>query len=45
MAPFEENLVAYEFNKDKYFNMIDYLKEQDLTGYAEEKLTDDHFEE
>ena len=45
MAPFIENVVVYEFNKDKYFQMIQHIKEQDLTAYAEEKLTDEDFED
>jgi superfamily II DNA or RNA helicase/5S rRNA maturation endonuclease (ribonuclease M5) len=45
MATFAENIVVYEFNKDGYFKMIEYLKAQELTAYAEEKLTDEQFEE
>lgn len=45
MATFAENVVVYEFNKNSYFQMIDFLKEQNMTAYSDEKLTDEQFEE
>ncbi|MCL1794591.1 MAG: DEAD/DEAH box helicase family protein [Oscillospiraceae bacterium] len=44
MASFAENVVVYDFNKNKYFKLIDFLKGQNLTIYADEKLTDKQFE-
>ena len=40
LISFAENIVVYEFNKDKYSELIDLLQTQDLTGYAAESLTE-----
>ena len=37
-----ENLVVYEFNKNKYYELIDFLTQQDLTPYAAENISEEN---
>jgi len=41
MLTFSENIVAYEFNKDKYLDLIEFLQAQDLTQYSSEDIMED----
>lgn len=45
LISFEESIVVYEFNKNKYDEMIDYLLKQDLTAFAAENVPDTQLEE
>ena len=44
LISFEENIVAYEFNVDKYDKMIAALSSQDLSAYEDESVTEDQIE-
>ena len=44
LISFNESVIVYEFNKEKYMELIDYLLKEDLTEYSDEKLTDDQLE-
>jgi superfamily II DNA or RNA helicase len=41
LVSFAESIVVYEFNRDKYDAMLEYISTENLTQYAEEKLSDD----
>ena len=41
LITFAENVIVYEFSKNKYDALLDHLIQCDLTDYAAEKLTDD----
>lgn len=38
-----ESIVVYDFNKDKYENLIEYLLRKDLKEWADEKLVEEQF--
>ena len=40
LISFEENIIAYEFNKEKYNRLIEYAVKQDLSLYANENIID-----
>jgi hypothetical protein len=39
MITYAENVIVYEFNKDKYFHLMDFLKKKDLAAYATENIS------
>ena len=45
LISFSENVVVYEFNKDKYNKMIDFLIAQELTAFAAENISTDEVRE
>jgi len=45
LISFEENVVAYEFNKEKYDALINFVAKQDLSLYANEKINESSIEE
>jgi superfamily II DNA or RNA helicase len=45
LISFEENIVVYEFNKEKYERLIAFLITQDLSLYAAENITDSQINE
>ena len=45
LISFAENVIVYEFNRNKYNELIDLIQTQDLTGYAAENLTESVFVE
>jgi hypothetical protein len=45
MISFEENIVVYEFNRDKYDRLIDFVGTQDLSMYANENIIESQLEE
>ncbi|MCL2163733.1 MAG: DEAD/DEAH box helicase family protein [Oscillospiraceae bacterium] len=40
LVSFAESVIVYEFNKEKYMVLMDFLANQDLTPYATENLTE-----
>lgn len=40
LVSFAESVIVYEFNKENYMVLLDYLENQDLTVYATESLTE-----
>lgn len=45
LITFSESIIVYEFNKDKYTALLDYLFAQDLTTYSAENLPESNLEE
>lgn len=45
LISYEENIIAYEFNKDSYDSLIKRLTTQDLTAYAAENVTESQLDE
>ena len=39
MLTFAENIIVYEFSKDKYFKLLDYLGAQNLESYSSENIS------
>ena len=45
LISFEENIIVYEFNKEKYIKLIDYISVQDLSIYSNECVIESQIEE
>ena len=45
LVSFEENIVVYEFNKEKYEKLIEFVSTQDISIYANENTIESQIEE